>query len=157
MDYPHLVRRLVIAGTSYRLGPVGKEIQMQYAQLLADGRYRESARAMAPLIADSGFSQWIVGWMMWVIEPLGRSADASDMIKTLLAEDDFNAEDSLHKITALTLVIGGDRDIVYPPELVRRTAELIPNAQCIMYKGRKHSQIFTDLRFVPDTISFLTQ
>lgn len=151
MDYPHLVRRLVIAGTSYRLGPVGKEIQMQYAQLLADGRYRESARAMAPLIADSGFSQWIIGWMMWVIEPLGRSADASDMIKTLLAED------SLHKITAPTLVIGVDRDIVYPPELVRRTAESIPNAQCIMYKGRKHSQIFTDLRFVPDTISFLTQ
>jgi len=159
IDYPHLVRKLVLVATAYQLGLAGKKLQLKYANLLAEGRYRDGTRVFfRSVLAESPFSQWLLGLILWLVEPLFfRPTNPEDLINTLLAEDKFNVEEELHKITALTLLIGGDQDFFYPEDLLRRTADLIPNSRLIIYPGRKHSELETDERFVPDVVSFLTE
>lgn len=156
-EYPHLVKKLVIAGTAYKLGSIGKQVQQRYAHLLADGQYRESTRSLSPIVADSHLGQIIMGWLMWLTEPFGRSDDPSDMIKTLVAEDHYNIEQGLNRISAPTLVIGGSNDVVYPLELVEHTAELIPNSHLKIYSKCGHRDVFTDSRFNHDVLSFLLE
>jgi pimeloyl-ACP methyl ester carboxylesterase len=159
IDYPHMVRKLVLGATAYQLGLVGKKIQLKYANLLAQRRFRDAARIFfSTALAESHFSQLLVGCLLWLVEPVFfRPTNPDDLINTLLAEDKFNAEDNIHKITSPTLLIGVENDIFYPEELLRRTADLIPNSRLIIYSGRKHSELETDERFVPDVVSFLTE
>jgi len=79
------------------------------------------------------------------------------MVALLLAEDQFDLGDRLREITAPTLLISGEHDRVYPPDIVQQTAERIPNAQFILYKGRNHRSTLTDQRLLPDIMAFLTK
>jgi pimeloyl-ACP methyl ester carboxylesterase len=113
VDHPRLLRRLVLAGTAYRLGPTGREVQRRYAQLAASGHYRRSLAALAPIVAESRLGQLLVGSAMWLVAPLmgmGRGWDPSDFVATLAAEEAFDLGESLGEIGAPTLVIGGSRD-----------------------------------------------
>ncbi|WP_327584330.1 lysophospholipase [Nonomuraea sp. NBC_00507] len=47
--------------------------------------------------------------------------------------------DRLTCITAPTLIIGGGRDMAYPVELFRETAERLPESELIVYPGRATS------------------
>jgi pimeloyl-ACP methyl ester carboxylesterase len=79
------------------------------------------------------------------------------MVAMLLAEDSFELGDRLHEITAPTLIISGEHDRVYPPDIAQQTAERIPNAQFMLYKGRNHRSTLTDKRLLPDFMAFLTK
>lgn len=156
-DHPVRVSRLVVAGSAYRLGPVGKRVQRNVADLAARGQRRRALRAFAPILAGSPFGQRLLGGLMWLTAPLatGRNWDPSDMIATIRAEDAFDFGDRLGEISAPTLVIGGDRDPTYSPELFRKTAARVPDGRLILYKGRGHGGTFTDRRFARDVIAFL--
>jgi pimeloyl-ACP methyl ester carboxylesterase len=159
VDHPRLLRRLVLAGTAYRLGPTGREVQRRHAELAASGHYRSSLATLAPIIAESRLGQRLVGAAMWLAAPLagmGRGWDPSDFVATLMAEDAFDLGDRLGEIRAPTLVIGGDHDRLYTPDLFRQTAERIPNSLLILYEGRSHQGTFTDRRFASDVIAFMS-
>ena len=94
IDRPDLVRRLVLAGTACRLGPVLRDAQRRHAQLAASGQYRRSLAALAPTITGSALGQRLAGAAMWLAAPLGGMGpywDPSDMIATVEAEDAFDA------------------------------------------------------------------
>lgn len=155
-DYPGLVHKLALAGTSYRLGPIGRDVQRRCADLLASGDSRRALKALAPALTESRTGQWFFGGLMWLIAPLSRIEDPSGMVAVLMAEDAFDLGDQLSKISAPTLLIGGDRDRLYPPDLVKQTAERIPHARMIMYQGRGHRDTLTDRRLHNDILAFLT-
>jgi pimeloyl-ACP methyl ester carboxylesterase len=69
---------------------------------------------------------------------LNAPEDPSDLVVTVEAEDKHSFKERLSEITAPTLVVAGDRDAYYPEELVRETAEGIPNARLILYEGMGH-------------------
>ncbi|MDF1795098.1 MAG: alpha/beta fold hydrolase [Coxiellaceae bacterium] len=48
-----------------------------------------------------------------------------------VALDEFNSSDWLHQINAPTLVIGGDLDIIFTPQMVKAIADNIPEAKYI--------------------------
>lgn len=155
-DYPGLVHRLALVATSYRLGPRGRDIQRRYADLLASGHYRQALKTLAPGITASRTRQWFFAGLLLLIASLSRIEDPSGMVALLMAEDAFDLGDRLSEITAPTLLIGGDQDCYYPPDLVKQTAERIPHVQMIMYQGRGHRDTFTDRRLYNDIIAFLT-
>jgi pimeloyl-ACP methyl ester carboxylesterase len=68
----------------------------------------------------------------------GAPKDPSDLIVTIEAEYNHNFKARLAQITAPTLVIAGDKDPFYTETLFRETAEGIPNAKLILYKGMGH-------------------
>jgi pimeloyl-ACP methyl ester carboxylesterase len=79
------------------------------------------------------------------------------MLMVVDAEDRFDATPELHRISAPTLVIAGDRDRYYTPELFRGTTERIPGARLRLYR-KGHASIAT-LRYKPavrEILGFLT-
>jgi pimeloyl-ACP methyl ester carboxylesterase len=157
-DRPELVRRLVLAGTACRLGPVARDAQRREAQFAASGQYRRSLAALAPTITGSALGQRLAGAAMWLAAPLGGMGpywDPSDMIVTVEAEDAFDASDRLGEISAPTLVIGGERDASYSRELFAETTRGIPDARLFIYEGRGHGGTVTDRRFARDVTAFL--
>jgi pimeloyl-ACP methyl ester carboxylesterase len=157
-DRPELVRRLVLAGTACRLGPVARDAQRRHARFAASGHYRRSLAALAPTLTGSALGQRLAGAAMWLAAPLdgmGPNWDPSDMIATVEAEDAFDASDRLQEISAPTLVIGGERDPCYSRELFAETTRGIPDARLFIYEGRGHGGTVTDRRFARDVTAFL--
>lgn len=158
VDHPDLLRRLILAGAAYRLGPVAREAERRSARFAARGENRRSLAAMAPVFVASPLARRLVGGMYWLTAPLagmGRGWDPSDMIATYVAEVAFDIGDRLGEISAPTLVICGGRDRAFTPELFAQTAERIPDARLIVYEGRGHGGSLTDRGFARDVVSFL--
>ncbi len=122
-DYPGLVHRLALVATAYRLGPVGRDVQSCYADLLAAGNSRKALKALATGITASRSGQWLLGGFLWLLAPLSPVEDPSGTVAMLMAEDAFDLGDRLGEIAAPTLLIGGDCDRNYSPDLIKQTAE----------------------------------
>ncbi|WP_086844648.1 alpha/beta fold hydrolase [Amycolatopsis kentuckyensis] len=152
-DHPGLLRRLVVVAAGVRLGPEGRRIQRESADLLAAGRYRAAAAALAPGIAESRAGRAVLAGVLRVTAP--RPADPAGMVAMLLAEDTFDIEDRLGEITAPTLVIAGSRDAFYPAELAGKLAEGVRDGRLALYEGRQHHRVMTDGRFGRDVLAFL--
>lgn len=75
------------------------------------------------------------------------------MIVTIEAEDKHDFKDRLAEIAVPTLVIGSDKDPFYTEQLFRETAECIPNAGLILYKGKGHPALGE--QFNQDVLTFL--
>lgn len=156
-DHSELVRRLVVVASSYRLGPLGRDVQKRYADLIEAGKYRQALAALVPAMTTSRLGRWAFGAVLSSLAPLLlRTEDPSGLVAMLRAEDAFDLWDRLSQITAPTLLIGGDSDSLYPPDLVKQTAEGIPQAQVHIYQGRNHGTTLTDRRLFPDILAFLT-
>jgi pimeloyl-ACP methyl ester carboxylesterase len=87
---------------------------------------------------------------------MGRHDDPTDMIVTIEAEDRFDVTAQLHRITAPTLVVGGDRDAFYSPEIFRATADGIPNGRLRLYEGKGHVGALGK-QFAADVQAFLAE
>ena len=83
------------------------------------------------------------------------AADHPDLVVTIEAEDKHNFKDRLGEIAAPTLVVAGDKDPFYTEALFRETAEGIPHARLILYKGMGHPA--AGKQFEKDVLNFLKE
>lgn len=137
VDRPELVRRLVVVAAAYRLGPLGRELQAEPARLTRAG---DAAAGWAKLMAAMAPAP-LRGPIRPLARLVGRSmatADPSDMLVTLDAEDVFDVEADLPRVTASTLVIGGTKDPFYPPVLFQATAAGVPDGRVHLCEGWGH-------------------
>lgn len=153
-DYPTSVRKLVVAAAGYRLEDAARASQMRYATAAARGR--RALHLMAPAIFSSPLLTRLVGAGMWLVDPYVRPRNPADTLAFVHAEDTFDISARLGKITAPTLVVGGERDAFYPLANFRRTADGIPNSRLIIYPGATHTGTVKNERFASDVIDFLT-
>src|SRR3712207_3048598 len=119
-DHPAAVRRLVITASGYRLGEAARKAQLRY--VMATAANRRGAQHLAAFKVGSKFAARVISPLMWLFDSLLRPKDPSDMVAFARAEDTFDLESRLHDITAPTLVIAGERDQVYPADIVARAA-----------------------------------
>jgi pimeloyl-ACP methyl ester carboxylesterase len=137
VDRPELVRRLVVVSAAYRLGSVGRAEQAEMARLIRAGQPRE---AWASVITST-----LPSALRGLARPLSRlaagrltPADPTDLLVTLDAEDAFNVEAALPRVTAPTLVIGGGRDAFYSEELFRGTAAGVQDGRVHIFPDWGH-------------------
>jgi pimeloyl-ACP methyl ester carboxylesterase len=158
LDHPDLLRRLVLGGAAYTLGPIAREAERRSARFASGGQYRRSLAAMPPVFVASPLARRLLGTIYWLMAPLAgmeRTWDHMDMIATIEAEVAFDIGEQLGEIRAPTLLICGERDRAFSLELFRQTAERIPRARLIVYEERGHGGSLRDRRFAHDVISFL--
>lgn len=154
IDHPHLVRRMVLAGAACAFSPYGREVNAEMARLITAGaRRRAMAVAAGPMV--SGLSRYPTQALAWASAPLLASGDPSDMLVLAAAENRFDAEPDLGRVTAPTLVIGGSADRYYSADLIRRTAEGIPAGSLAMFPGKSHSYAIGSKAAVHVALGFL--
>jgi pimeloyl-ACP methyl ester carboxylesterase len=72
---------------------------------------------------------------------------------TVVAEDVFDAAPELHRITAPTLLVVGDR--LHAPELFRERAERIPDARLALYHDKGHAGVPTHRPAIREIVAFV--
>jgi pimeloyl-ACP methyl ester carboxylesterase len=153
-DHPELVRRLVIAMSVYRFSDEGNEMDLKSAQLLSEGKKREALKVLYPILEGGrimkAFMKYI-GPLFW-----GTPENPSDLVVEGKAEMAHNTKNRLSEIKAPTLVIAGDQDYYCPAERLRETADGIPNAKLILYKGKGHMAAMGK-KFDEDVLKFLNE
>ena len=157
-DHPDLVRRLVIHSSAYTLSDTGKAVQTRTGHLARQRQWRAAyAVTLGLTLPGNGAMKYIARPVVWLgsllAGSLGAPEDPSDLVVTIEAEDKHDFKDRLAEITAPTLVIAGDRDPFYTEVLIRDTAEGIPNARLILYKGMGHPA--SGKQFGRDVLTFL--
>jgi pimeloyl-ACP methyl ester carboxylesterase len=143
IDHPDLVGRLVLVMTGFRLTEEARELQRQVANLARKGERRAAYALLSTAIIRKGIAKHFFKWFMWLMGPLMIPADPSDGIVEIEADDRYDLSDSLDRIEAETLVIGGEEDFFYP---VRETASKIPNARLVLYPNLGHNAMFVRSR-----------
>jgi pimeloyl-ACP methyl ester carboxylesterase len=134
-DHPELVRKLIIHSGAYTLSDSTRRIQMQVASL---ARQRKWMAAYIAQLSPGNRSKAVV-WIGALVAVLsGVPKDPSDLVVATEAEDKHNFKERLAQIKATTLVVAGADDPFYSETLFRETAEGIPNARLILYKGIGH-------------------
>ncbi|WP_371779628.1 alpha/beta fold hydrolase [Streptosporangium subroseum] len=149
-DRPDLVGRLVLGGTACVLGPIGKRAQRAYIERARRGQ--RPSPALAELVTESTISRTLVKALGWLADGRKDHIDAATMLN---AEDGFDLRGRLHDVKAPTLLVQGEKDLVYPLELARQTACGIADVRLVVYPGRGHGGTFTDKRFSADALAFL--
>src|SRR5919202_578494 len=152
-DHPDVVRRLVLVGAGYQVGQQAREAQMRYIAALANGS--RGAQHLASLKVSSRIGARLLAPLMRLLDPLVRPKDPSDMVIFARAEDAFDLSGRLGDVTAPTLVIGGDRDEVYSPEIFARTAQGVRNGRLILYRGANHATTLTHTSLADEVALFL--
>ena len=159
-DHPNLIRKLIIHSSAYKLGDLSKSVQMRVGLLAQERQWRAAYAALAsPMLPRSGAMMYIAKPFVWIgslfAGMFGAPKDPSDLVVTIEAEDKHNFKDRLMQIKAPTLVVAGDKDPFYPAALFRETAEGIPNARLILYKGMGHPA--SGKQFRRDVLMFLNE
>jgi len=152
VDYPELIRKLVLISTGYRLSDFGKQAQLNILEAARTGNRRATAAAMTDLISK-GITGTLMKGLFWLMGPIIYSRDMSDGMTELDAEDKFNFKEWLSEIKVPTLVIGGAEDPLY---LMRETAEGIPGARLILYENAGHAAMMKK-ELQKDIVNFLNE
>jgi pimeloyl-ACP methyl ester carboxylesterase len=158
IDHPELVDRLVLVAAACRLGPAGRRMQRDLARFTLAGQPRRAWAATGPELATTAVGGRLYTALLWLFGPRLGPKDPSDMLIVIDAEDRFDAASQLHRISAPTLIIAGERDRNYTPELFWETAEHIPDARLRLYPGKGHAPI-ASLAYQPavgELLGFLT-
>jgi pimeloyl-ACP methyl ester carboxylesterase len=155
IDHPDLVRKLIIHSSAYALSDATRDLQMRVRELARQRKWRALyATMITPTHSKAKKYPGPVVWIgAFLAGTFAAPEDPSDMMVTIDAEDKFNFKDCLAQIKVPTLVIAGDRDQFYPEAMFRETAEGIPNARLILYKGMGHPA--GGEQFRRDVIAFL--
>jgi pimeloyl-ACP methyl ester carboxylesterase len=144
IDHPDVVDRLVVLSSACRLSEAGRTAQRLLAERTLAGRHRAAWSALAPMLATGRAGRLAFTAMLWASGPLNAPDDPGDMVATIRAEDAFDAEAELGRIAAPTLVIGGEHDGFYAPELFAATARGIPGAQLLLRPRGTHISVLRD-------------
>lgn len=144
VEHRDCVEELVLGVSGTRLDEGSRELVHEMRRRAYDHDW-QSIRA---LIAREMYRDWRRVVYPTMTATVGRfslpkpavPSDAWISIEALL---DYDGRQSVRRIEAPTLVIGGGEDPFFPPEVLRETAEAIPGAELNVIPEAKHGAFLT--------------
>jgi pimeloyl-ACP methyl ester carboxylesterase len=154
VDHADLVNKLVLAMTGYRLNANGKEVATIWRDLALAKNWPALYQRMGVDVDEGATPQWLTKLMMRLFGKalLGQPKSGMDFAIVLESDMELDVADKLPRITAPTLVIGGANDPFYGADMIRQTAELIPNAELCLIEGGGHAVVKTKTKMFEDRI-----
>ena len=159
-NHPDVVKKLVIIAAAYRMSEMGVKIVKKCGNLFEQGKYGKSFTTLLDLIWSSKIKKAIAKFFTRIVSRklVGNIKYPNDLLNEIKANTGMNFKNRLREIKAPTLILSGEDDICYAAEDVRVTAEGIPNAKLILYKGYGHGLFMTNRKQVfKDIIQFLDE
>lgn len=154
VDRPELVRRLVVVSAAFRLGSSGRALQAEMAQRIRSGQAREAWASVMTTMLPAPIRGPVRPLSSWMAGPM-VPADPTDALVTLDAEDGFDVEAGLPRVTAPTLVIGGSRDPFYSPELFNGTAAGVQDGRAHIFPRWGHMRASMSTATTHLTLGFM--
>jgi pimeloyl-ACP methyl ester carboxylesterase len=145
------VRRLVLCVTASRGGEDGLRDLLRMVELERAGR--STARIGSRLIAHGPLRLLLLA-AFGLARNRPRAPGEAALVEAVQAWD---VTMRLGEIRAPVLVVGGGRDQLVPPDLVRATAAGIPDARLVLLPGRGHASALFDPRTKPVIAAFLAE
>jgi pimeloyl-ACP methyl ester carboxylesterase len=157
--HPDAVGRVVLVSAASTPTAAAVESTRRYGEALGHGRFTE-AGAVALEDALPGIWFGPVRRLLGVL--MGRMLASSgntlpDVLVETAAVMDVDTRPVLPQITAPVLVIVGDKDSDFAPEIVNETVRLIPDCTLIRYEGRGHGGTAWDERTPRHILDFISQ
>jgi pimeloyl-ACP methyl ester carboxylesterase len=149
LDHPGVVRRLVLCVAASRGNPRSLRALARMMELEREGR--SSAWVGSGLVADGPLRLLVLAGFVLA---RGRPREPGEAA-LVAAVQDWDVTARLGEIDIPVLVVGGTRDRIVPPGLVRATADGIPDARLLMLPGRGHTSALFDRRTKPAIADFL--
>lgn len=157
--HPDAVGRVVLISAAAT--PTVRAVQStrRYGEALGHGRFAEAgAVALEDALPGIWFSplRRLLGVLM------GRMLASSgnnlpDVLVETAAVMDVDTRPLLPQITAPVLIIVGDKDSDFAPEIIDETVRLIPDCTLIRYEGRGHGGTAWDQRTPGHILDFINQ
>lgn len=154
IDYPELVRKLVLVVTTSRLGEMQRPTIEHWITLAKEDNYAE-------IMLDTTYKSYSEAYIKkhrHLLPLLGKIGKPKDFSRFLIQANACLNHDStkeLHKITCPTLIIGGDNDKIVGPNSSPELAALINGSRLQIYEGLGHATYEEAKDFFPKVLDFL--
>jgi pimeloyl-ACP methyl ester carboxylesterase len=124
-NFPQYVPQLVLACAGHRVSDEGRTIPEHWLELARHARWREFYFDIAKVTLQE-FHHTFYQFLLPLVRM--KAPDPGDFLVSLEASLTHDGTDALGHIQAPTLVIGGAKDIFFPPALLLETTRRIPDA-----------------------------
>jgi len=140
-NHPDVLKKLIIISASYKVSEKGAEIEKRAADFFKQEKYGKALAAILDLIITSKIKGAFLKLFTRLLGKrfMGDIKYPNDFLNEIRGDVEMNFKERLKDIKTPTLLLSGELDIEYPPELVCETAEGIPNAKLIIYDGYGHN------------------
>ena len=153
-DYPEMVEKLVLVVTADKRNPLMEEsLNLWIGQAKAGDH-----RALMDSNLQKIYSQRYYRQNKWMVLLIGKLTKPKSYERFLTQADacfTHNAEAVLSEISAQTLVIGGEKDMVLGAEPSMVLAQRIPNAELKLYPQWGHGVYEEEKTFNSTVLAFL--
>lgn len=110
-DHPELIRRLVLSMSAYRFSEAGAKLDLQFAQLVSQGKKSAAFRSLAPMFTGNRVKKSLLLFFMGLLgSRMLNNPNPQDILVEGKAEVEHNSKSKLPQITVPTLIVAGDRD-----------------------------------------------
>jgi 3-oxoadipate enol-lactonase len=139
VKYPHRVRSLTLVCTACRNHPWRQELLQSWAKTAADKGMIEVGKEAAQWVMSPRSFRRLVPAFTWM-GPLAALRPRHSFVSQIHAILDTREDlvDQLSTITAPTMVIVGNQDILTPRGDSEEIAERIPNSELVVISGAAH-------------------
>ena len=155
IDYPDLVRRLILAVTSARPNEIIKKTVGAWMVMAMQGNYKE----LMIDTAEKSYSESCLKKYRRIYPLIGRIGKPQNFKRFLIQAAScisHNAYSELNKIVCPTLVIGGDCDKIVGTAAASEIAGKISQGELFIYNGLGHAAYEEAKDFNERVLNFLT-
>jgi pimeloyl-ACP methyl ester carboxylesterase len=149
---------IVVAGAE--VSDWGKEVDTRLAGALARGDIGDAGTVFAEYLLPGESMRWVrrlIGPFVGRHLLAGSDYPLRDVLTEVQAEMDFDSRPALPRIQEPVLLICGDRDLFFPKDVVKETAELIPDCTLVWYEGKGHVKTASSKRIAHDVLAFVNR
>lgn len=150
--------RVAIVVAAAEVSDWGKEVDSRLAAALAAGDTVGVGMAFAEYLIPGERGRWIRRLAgPWIGRSLlsGKNYPRTDLLVETEAEISFNSRPVLPGIRVPVVLLCGDRDRFFPPDVVDETVRLIPGATLVRYEGQGHMKVASSGRVAHEILGFV--
>ncbi|SDS39807.1 Pimeloyl-ACP methyl ester carboxylesterase [Agromyces flavus] len=156
-DHAAMMDRVVLALAAATITDEGRDLDRRWAHARADGRFADAGAISLEYVLHgeerAGLRRQLgplVGRMF-----ASSSIPPGDLRVEAEAEAAFDARAVLGRITVPVLLVCGDRDQFFSPDIVRETAAGIADCTVVWYEGMGHMRAAMSGRIPRDVLAWL--
>ena len=135
---PETVGRLAFVVTGARLGPAGREICTRWLALARERRWPELHGELGAVAVDGRTLQGLARALLRWTGRAPTEQQAADFATTVAADLAHDTRARLGTLRTPTLVLGGAVDPFFPEEVLRETADALPDAELRIFPRNGH-------------------